>query len=75
MADETNGQFYNAMDAYDIKTIYRQLASLFVNQYALTYDSGLVAGENGSLFVEASDPTHPQIKGDATEEITPCPTP
>ncbi len=71
IADDTGGQFYDATLPYDIKTIYQQLVNvLLLNQYVLTYDSGLGVGATGDLFVEA---VFQGINGDSTMEITPCP--
>lgn len=71
MADDTGGQFYEATTSDNLRTIYQQLANvLFDDQYILTYTSGLGAGVNANLTIEA---TFGAIVGNDTKGITSCP--
>ena len=71
MADDTGGQFYNAINSDNLRNIYQQLADiLFNNQYILTYNSGLGAGVTANLTIEA---TLGAIVENDTKEITACP--
>jgi len=73
MADDTGGQFYEAITSDNLKTIYDQVAEvLFEDQYILTYVSGLGDGTTGDLTIQA---TSGAIEGQDTKEITPCPVP
>ena len=71
MADDTGGQFYNAINSDNLRNIYQQLADiLFNDQYILTYNSGLGIGVTANLTIKATSAT---IEGSDTKEITVCP--
>jgi Ca-activated chloride channel family protein len=72
MADGTGGQVYKSTTSDNLRTIYQQLAELlFVDQYILTYTSGLGAVP-AELKIEA---TLGALKGNEnnTKQIAPCP--
>ena len=72
MAEDTGGQFYKSDTPDNLRTIYRQLAELlFENQYILDYVSVLGTGVAADLKIEAV--LSPNIFGEHTKEITPCP--
>jgi Ca-activated chloride channel family protein len=74
LASVTGGQYFDTLVADDLNTIYQQLAQiLFVDQYLLTYNSGLNPGDSALLRVEVT-----LIGGSLGEDsldIVPCPLP
>ena len=70
MAVDTSGKYYQALTSDNLKTIYKQLASVFYNdQYVLTYTS-TGSGATADLTISAASNG---IEGNATKEITTCP--
>ncbi len=71
MADDTGGQFYEAITSDNLRTIYQQLADvLFYDQYILTYTSGLGANVTADLTIEAT--FSPTKKRSDKKAITTC---
>ena len=74
IADDTGGQFYEALTTDNLRTIYQQLADvLFKKQYILTYTSGLGDGPNTNLTIGA-ELGGTTISGNDTKTVsTSCP--
>jgi Ca-activated chloride channel family protein len=72
MANDTGGQIFDSPTSDNLGNIYSQIAKvLFENQYILTYVSELGTGVTANLTIEAD--VSPEVKGDDTKEIIPCP--
>ena len=72
IADDTGGQFYEALTSDNLKTIYQQLSALLLKkQYILTYTSGLGVGPNTDLTIEAT--LGPIVENDIKAITTSCP--
>ena len=70
IADGTGGQVYQSPSSDNLSTIYQQLSDLlFFDQYILTYDSPLAAGDSTTLTIRA---TLGDITGEAVKEIPAC---
>ena len=70
IADGTGGQVYQSPSSDNLSTIYQQLSDLlFFDQYILTYDSPLAAGDSTTLTIRA---TLGGISGEAVKEIPAC---
>jgi Ca-activated chloride channel homolog len=72
MANETGGQFFQALTSQNLANIYQQLSSvLYENQYILTFEQQALSGATANLNIKATTPLG--IFGDDTVIITSCP--
>ena len=75
ISDWTGGQYYEAILANNLKTVYQQLADLlYEKQYIVTYDSLLPSDETAGLKIEVElkQSEWDDITGDHTKIIWPC---
>jgi hypothetical protein len=69
IADQTGGQFYEALTAERLLTVYTQLSEVLNGQYVLTYDT-LLTGVGSDVVVDVEVPSQPGVIGDISDTMS-----
>ena len=69
IAEETGGQYFDALTTDRLVTVYTQLSEVLNGQYVLTYDTALT-GMGPDVAVDVEVPSQPGVVGDISDLLS-----
>jgi VWFA-related protein len=69
IAEQTGGQYYDALSTGRLVTAYIQLSEVLNGQYVLTYETELI-GSGSDVAVDVEVPSQPGLVGDISDQLS-----